>query len=105
MDSSQLSSTDIIWLVIGFSGQLLFAMRFLLQWLCSERQRKSVIPISFWYFSIVGGLVLLAYAIHKLDPVFISGQLFGVFIYCRNLYFIHKERNGDEKTVLAQERT
>jgi lipid-A-disaccharide synthase-like uncharacterized protein len=81
-----------IWLIIGFAGQFLFTMRFLVQWLQSERQRKSIIPTAFWYFSIAGGLVLLAYAIHKKDPVFITGQAAGVFIYLRNLYFIIRER-------------
>ncbi len=79
---------EVLWLAIGFSGQTLFSMRFLIQWLTSERKKQSVIPVSFWYFSIFGGIVLLAYAIHKMDPVFILGQLTGIFIYARNLYFI-----------------
>ena len=84
-----MATSDIAWLVIGFSGQALFSMRFLVQWLTSEKQKRSVIPVAFWYFSIAGGVTLLAYAIHKRDPVFILGQLTGVFIYSRNLYFIH----------------
>jgi lipid-A-disaccharide synthase-like uncharacterized protein len=90
MSLSELSTTDIVWLVIGFGGQLLFTLRFLVQWWSSERQRRSVVPVAFWYFSIAGGLTLLAYAIHKRDPVFIVGQITGVFIYARNLYFIHR---------------
>ncbi|HHC71636.1 MAG TPA: hypothetical protein ENK54_01965 [Thiotrichales bacterium] len=89
MTPSELTTIDWIWLGIGFAGQALFSMRFLIQWISSERQRKSVIPVAFWYFSIAGGLTLLAYAIHRRDPVFILGQLTGVFIYARNLYFIH----------------
>jgi lipid-A-disaccharide synthase-like uncharacterized protein len=87
-----MTNIEIIWLVIGFTGQALFASRFIIQWIKSEQQRKSVIPIAFWYFSIFGGVTLLAYAIYKQDPVFISGQLFGVVVYARNLYFIYKER-------------
>jgi lipid-A-disaccharide synthase-like uncharacterized protein len=83
---------DLIWLGVGFAGQALFFMRFLVQWLHSERARRSVIPVAFWYFSIGGGVVLLAYAIHKCDPVFIVGQLGGVLIYARNLQFILRER-------------
>ena len=87
-------SLTIIWLIVGFSGQALFSMRFLLQWLASERMKKSVIPVAFWYFSIAGGVTLLAYAIHRKDPVFIVGQATGLLIYSRNLYFIFRERKG-----------
>ncbi|MBW1787378.1 MAG: lipid-A-disaccharide synthase N-terminal domain-containing protein [Deltaproteobacteria bacterium] len=83
-----------IWLIVGFAGQALFSMRFLLQWLASERMKKSVIPVAFWYFSIAGGVTLLAYAIHRKDPVFIVGQATGLLIYSRNLYFIFRERKG-----------
>jgi lipid-A-disaccharide synthase-like uncharacterized protein len=85
---------DWWWLVIGFGGQALFMARFLVQWLVSERERRSVIPISFWYFSIVGALVLLVYALHRRDPVFIAGQLLGVLIYLRNLHLIRLERTS-----------
>ena len=83
---------DTLWLVIGFLGQGLFAMRFIYQWIYSERVGRSIIPIPFWYFSIFGGLTLLAYAIHRADPVFITGQAFGVLIYSRNLHLIYRER-------------
>jgi len=83
-----------IWLIIGFLGQFLFSMRFLIQWLQSERMKKSIIPIAFWYFSVAGGVTLLAYAIHRRDPVFIVGQGSGLFIYARNLYFISKEKKA-----------
>jgi lipid-A-disaccharide synthase-like uncharacterized protein len=84
--------TDSLWLGIGFLGQAMFSMRFLLQWLQSERQRRSIIPVAFWYFSILGGVTLLAYAIWRQDPVFILGQGAGLVIYARNLYFIRRER-------------
>jgi lipid-A-disaccharide synthase-like uncharacterized protein len=82
-----------IWQIIGFGGQGLFAGRFLVQWLHSEREQRSVIPAAFWYFSLGGGVVLLAYAIHRMDPVFITGQFLGLFIYSRNLFFVRRERS------------
>ncbi len=80
-----------IWLVVGFLGQAMFTMRFLVQWISSERQRRSVIPVAFWYFSLGGGLILLCYAVYRRDPVFILGQATGVFIYLRNLHMIHRK--------------
>lgn len=81
-----------VWYGIGFLGQGMFFMRFLVQWLASERKGKSVIPIHFWYFSIAGSVLVLAYAIYRKDPVFILGQILGMFIYSRNLYFVLKEK-------------
>ena len=83
-------------IVVGFAGQGLFAMRFIIQWLSSEKQAKSVIPVAFWYFSIGGGAVLLLYAIWRQDPVIICGQGLGLFIYLRNLYFIRRD-SGSKK--------
>ncbi len=80
------------WLAIGFTGQALFSARFLVQWVYSERRRRSIIPIAFWYFSLAGGATLFSYAVHIGDPVFILGPSMGVLIYTRNLYFVHKER-------------
>lgn len=80
------------WVVLGFIAQLMFTGRFLVQWIMSEKQGRSVIPIAFWLFSIVGGLLLFAYALHRVDPVFIVGQAFGVFVYARNLYLVMRER-------------
>lgn len=77
-----------IWIIVGLLGQALFSARFILQWLASERARRSVVPKAFWYFSIAGSAVLLAYAIHRLDPVFIVGQAAGFAIYLRNLYLL-----------------
>lgn len=79
------------WLIIGFCGQALFFMRFLVQWVASERKGESVIPLAFWYFSMGGGLVLLMYAIHIRDPIFILGQSTGAFIYLRNLVLIFRK--------------
>lgn len=84
--------SDAWWLIVGFAGQVLFMMRFVIQWLHSERQRRSVVPVAFWYFSVLGGLTLLVYSVHRRDPVFIAGQLLGVLIYLRNLYLIKAER-------------
>jgi lipid-A-disaccharide synthase-like uncharacterized protein len=83
------------WVVlIGYAGQALFTMRFVVQWIASERAGKSVIPLAFWFFSIGGGLLLFGYALYIRDPVFILGQGFGVFVYLRNLYFIRRERQA-----------
>lgn len=84
-----------VWIIVGFLGQLLFGMRFIVQWLTTEKLRRSVIPVTFWYFSIGGAAILLAYAIHREDPVFIVGQSLGFVIYARNLYFIYQERAAD----------
>ena len=80
------------WVLLGFVAQGLFTMRFLVQWIASERAGRSIIPIGFWYFSIAGGVLLLAYALYRRDAVFIAGQAFGVFVYLRNLYFVLRER-------------
>ncbi|MGR8933834.1 MAG: lipid-A-disaccharide synthase N-terminal domain-containing protein [Gammaproteobacteria bacterium] len=85
-------NSEVFWLSLGFLGQALFSARFIVQWLQSERVKRSVFPIAFWYFSIAGGVTLLIYAIHRQDPVFIVGQGTGLFIYLRNLYFIIYER-------------
>ena len=82
---------SLSWLIIGFLGQLFFSARFIVQWIYSEINKKSIIPLAFWFFSILGGLTLLAYAIHRKDPVFILGQSAGLLIYARNIYFINKQ--------------
>ena len=82
------------WVLLGFAAQGLFTMRFLVQWIASERAKRSVIPLAFWYFSIAGGLLLLIYALYRKDPVFIAGQAFGVFVYLRNLYFVLRDRGA-----------
>ena len=87
--------TSTYWLVIGFVGQALFGMRFLIQWIISEKRRESVIPLPFWYFSIAGSIILLSYAIHKQDPVFILGQSLGSIIYIRNLMLISRKKKAN----------
>lgn len=83
---------ETTWLIIGFTGQFFFSMRFMIQWIKSEKEKKSIIPMAFWYFSLLGGTTLLAYAIYKKDPVFILGQSLGIFIYTRNIYLIYNEK-------------
>ncbi|MBL8337487.1 MAG: lipid-A-disaccharide synthase N-terminal domain-containing protein [Rhodoferax sp.] len=90
---------DKTWLAIGLLGQALFSARFIVQWLQSERVKKSVIPSAFWYFSMAGGATLLAYAIHRRDPVFIIGQGTGLIIYFRNLQFLWRDRKSADKTA------
>jgi len=84
----------ITWLAVGFAGQALFTARFIVQWLRSERARKSVIPMAFWYLSLGGGMTLLVYALHRRDPVFILGQAAGAIVYVRNIVLIMRERRA-----------
>ena len=83
-------TTEALWVGIGFFGQALFFGRWVVQWLASERNAESRDPVSFWYMSLIGGLITLAYAIYRKDPVFISGQGVGTFVYVRNLILIHR---------------
>lgn len=83
-----------IWMGIGFLGQALFSARFLVQWIASERARRSIIPHAFWFFSIGGGATLLAYAIYIRDPVFIVGQAAGLVVYSRNIFLLRREKNA-----------
>lgn len=89
---NNLSSSEILFLSIGFGGQAIFASRFIVQWIASEKKGESTIPILFWYLSVIGGISLLIYAVYRKDPVIITGQLFGVFIYVRNLILIYKKK-------------
>jgi len=81
------------WVLLGFVAQIMFTLRFVVQWIASERAGHSVVPLAFWLFSIGGGLLLLVYALYRRDPVFIAGQAFGVFVYLRNLQFVLRDRN------------
>lgn len=93
---------DRLWLGIGMFGQLMFTGRWFVQWIATERARKSVVPVTFWYFSFFGGLLVLAYGFYRADPVIIIGQ-FGVFIYARNIYFLltHREQQASEDAASA----
>lgn len=99
------STTDIIWLAVGFAAQALFTMRFVVQWIASERVKRSVVPVSFWYFSVLGGAMLLAYALYRVDPVFIFGQAGGLIIYLRNLNLIRNHRRNDTEPVADEVRS
>ena len=94
MQLLQWLTVDHVWLMVGFLGQALFASRFIIQWFKSEQVGRSVIPLSFWYCSLSGGIVLLAYALYKMDPVFITGQATGLLVYSRNLYLIFREKRN-----------
>lgn len=93
------SVTEIVWLCVGFLAQLMFSMRFIIQWIASERAKRSIVPEAFWYFSLFGGLMLFAYAIYRVDPVFMLGQGMGLFIYARNLQLILKAKASDEQAT------
>lgn len=83
-----MTRAETVWMVLGFIAQGLFSARFLVQWIASERRRQSIVPLAFWYFSVAGGALLLAYAIHRKDPVFIVGQGAGLIVYVRNLQLL-----------------
>ena len=87
-----------LWMAVGFLGQALFGLRFVVQWIATERAKRSIIPLSFWYFSLGGSVILLSYAIYKRDPVFILGFSLNLLIYTRNLWFIHR-RGGKDAAV------
>jgi lipid-A-disaccharide synthase-like uncharacterized protein len=84
--------TKNFWIAFGMAGQLIFATRFLIQWIASEKKKESHVPLMFWYLSLGGSIILLAYAIHRRDPVFILGQCTGFIVYVRNLMLIYKKR-------------
>ncbi|MBO0661584.1 lipid-A-disaccharide synthase N-terminal domain-containing protein [Jiella sp. MQZ9-1] len=87
-----------LWIVLGFFAQAMFTARFLVQWIASERARRSVVPFAFWTFSLIGGALLLLYALHRRDPVFILGQATGLIIYTRNIMLIA----GEKKRAIAE---
>ncbi len=89
------TTTDVAWITAGLLGQLMFTGRFIVQWVASERAGRSVVPLAFWYFSIAGSMIVLAYGLHKLDPVIILGQLPGTVIYGRNLWLIRAEQRAE----------
>ncbi|WP_114088291.1 lipid-A-disaccharide synthase N-terminal domain-containing protein [Thalassospira profundimaris] len=91
-----LSNLDA-WFVLGVVGQVMFSGRFLVQWLVSEKHAKSIVPVAFWYLSIAGGICLMVYGLKRAEPIIILGQSFGLIVYARNLYFIHREKR-DAKT-------
>ncbi len=93
------TSGQLVWVMVGFLGQALFSARFIIQWFVSEKAKESIVPIAFWYFSILGGMTLLTYAIWRRDPVIICGQAGGLLIYARNLWFIHSKRARDADKV------
>jgi len=93
--------TELVWISIGFIAQFLFSIRFIVQWLATERARASIIPETFWYFSRAGGALLLAYAVYRMDPVFIVGQAAGLAIYARNVYFIWLGKRAPSQANIA----
>ncbi len=100
---ASISTTELIWLAVGFSAQAMFSMRFIIQWIASERARQSIVPEAFWYFSFAGGLMLFIYAVYRMDPVFMLGQGTGLFIYARNIYFITSVKRKNRRVELKPE--
>ena len=99
---ASVSATELLWLTLGMAAQLMFTLRFAIQWIASERAKRSVMPEAFWYFSFAGGAMLLIYAIYRMDPVFIVGQAAGLFIYSRNIYFLWQ---GKRELLVSPEKT
>lgn len=100
-----MSRAELFWLAFGFAAQSMFFMRFVLQWIASERVKRSVVPATFWYFSFAGGLMLFLYAVHRADPVIMLGQLMGLFIYSRNIWLIwlHRRTSATEPSLKPAE--
>lgn len=95
-----LSPAEVMWLMVGLAGQVMFSARWLIQWFITEKSRRSTMPETFWYLSLLGGLLVFAYGIHKMDPVILLGQ-FGIIIYARNLFFIRQEKQTSEPPSAA----
>lgn len=100
---SRTPTSEICWIAFGFLGQLIFTGRMVLQWIASERRGESYVPLSFWYCSLIGGWILLVYAIYRRDPVIICGQMLGVVVYGRNLVFIHRKLRADAQQPTPQQ--
>jgi lipid-A-disaccharide synthase-like uncharacterized protein len=100
---ANISTTELIWLAVGFFAQAMFSMRFIIQWIASERARQSIVPETFWYFSFVGGFMLFIYAVYRMDPVFMLGQGTGLFIYARNIYFISNSKRERQSATIEAE--
>lgn len=90
------ASTPLPWVLVGFVGQFVFMMRFVVQWIASERKKQSVVPLAFWYLSLAGSLITIVYAIYRRDPVFTAAFCLNILIYIRNLYFIHGKPKAPE---------
>jgi len=98
---AQVSNVELAWLIFGFAAQGMFFMRFVIQWIASERVKRSIVPETFWYFSFAGGLMLFSYAVYRMDPVIMLGQFMGLGIYSRNIYLIwHNKRLDIDNTKL-----
>lgn len=89
------TKTELVWILVGFGAQITFGMRFIVQWWSSEKAGRSVVPLAFWYFSVFGGTLMLAYATYRWDPVFMLGQLMGLAVYLRNLWLIHRSAGAE----------
>lgn len=92
------SVSDLAWLALGIFAQLMFTFRFVIQWLVSEKQKRSVVPTAFWWFSLAGGVLLLAYGIQRGEPIIILGQALGLVVYIRNLMLVHQGKKTDLPT-------
>ena len=88
-------SAELLWVVLGLCAQLVFGMRFIVQWWVSEKAGRSTVPLAFWYLSLAGGCLMLAYAVYRWDPVFMLGQALGLLVYVRNLILIHRPPRDD----------
>lgn len=99
---ANVTTVELIWLAVGFLAQGMFTGRFLVQWIASERVKRSIVPETFWYFSLAGGLLLLTYATYRLDPVFMLGQAMGLIVYIRNIQLIRNGKRRDGEGAAGQ---
>jgi lipid-A-disaccharide synthase-like uncharacterized protein len=96
-------SQDPVWSIVGLAGQFTFGGRFILQWIVSEYKKRSYVPVAFWYLSLLGSFILLAYSFHKKDPIFILGFLLNSAIYIRNLHLIYKHKRTGEVGLIEKD--
>jgi len=93
---------DPVWATTALVGQLIFAGRFVLQWLVSEYKKKSHVPTAFWYISLVGGIIMLAYSVHIKNPIFMLGFSLNTLIYLRNIHLIYKHAKRNDVAAMEE---
>ncbi|HBR18967.1 MAG: hypothetical protein A2Y13_07570 [Planctomycetes bacterium GWC2_45_44] len=99
----EFTSEPVIWTVVGLAGQFTFGGRFVIQWLASELKKQSHVPVSFWYLSLVGSIIMLIYSIHRQEPIIVMGFVLNILIYVRNLHLIYIHKKTGEITPVEKD--